>query len=96
MAIRVYKKKVKTQIQVHVPLDQSEKDLVACAQVLDSGRAGSNMATEQIIEDLGNVLLGLELKLGNVVDQELQEVVAVDFLSKLSNGFWDWVVFYKS
>lgn len=51
------------------------------------------MATEQIIEDLGNILLGLKLELSNVVDQELQEVVAVDLLSKLSNGFWDWVIF---
>jgi hypothetical protein len=51
------------------------------------------VATKQVVEDLGNIFLGLELKLANVFDQELQEVVGVHLLRKLCDGFWNRVIF---
>jgi len=75
-------------------MNQRKEDLVARAEVLDSGRSGANVATEQVVEDLGDVLLCLELELCNVVNEELEQVVAVDFLGQLGDGFRNWVVFY--
>jgi len=52
------------------------------------------VTSEQIVEDLGNILLGLKLEPGNIVYQQLQQVVGVHLLGQLSDGLWDGVVFY--
>lgn len=81
--------------QKHIPLDQGKENLVARAEIFDCGRTGSNVTSEQIVEDLGNVLLGLKLEPANVIDQQLQQVVGVHLLCQLSNSLWDGVVFYE-
>lgn len=81
--------------QKHIPLDQGKENLVARAEIFDCGRAGSNVTSEQIVEDLSNVLLGLKLEPANVIDQQLQQVVGVHLLCQLSNSLWDGVVFYE-
>jgi hypothetical protein len=58
--------------QIHLPLDQGKENLVARAEIFNCGRAGSNVTSEQIVEDLGNILLGLKLEPANVVDQQLK------------------------
>lgn len=75
-------------------MNQCKEDLIARAEILDGGRSGANVATEQVVEDLGHVLLCLKLELCNVVDEELEQVVAVDLLGELGDGLWNWIVFY--
>lgn len=51
------------------------------------------MTTEQIVENLSHILLSLEFKLCNVVNQKLKQVVCIDFLSELSDCLWNGIVF---
>lgn len=79
--------RVERDLWIPVAVERGEDDVGSRRQVLDRRPARADLSPEQVVEDLGHVLAGLELKPPDVVDEQKQEIVGVDLLRELGDEF---------
>lgn len=72
--------RVQRDIFVLVTRERGEQDLALSRDIFDRRPARTDLAAEEEIEYLDDVLAGLEVEFGDVHDEEVEEVGAVCFL----------------
>ena len=69
------------------PSDQDEEELTLGADILHGGGPRANLPTEDVIEDLGHILLCLKVQTLEVGDEVERDVMVVELLSQLRCEF---------
>lgn len=76
---------VERHFLVLVTIKCSEEHVWPLAQILDGGEARADLAAEQVVEDLDDVLARFKFKPLNVYQEVVEEVCRVCLLSELGN-----------
>jgi len=80
---------VEGDVLVLVAGKDGKEDVALRGDILDGGEAGAELAAEEAGEDVCDVLAGLKVEAGDVLNEEEEEVGVVCLLRELSEDLGD-------